>query len=188
MSENLNDQVIVGFFTDQDAADKAADALMNWDDANDDIKLGTIGCVTLNEKGKVHTKRYGEGRTVRGALLGGALGLVAAGLTSGLSLLAGTLGGGALGGVTGKLTTGSLGLTDDDVAKIKSHLEKGGAAVVVLCDSSESEQTIAQLESIGGTAQGFGVSNDVLATIHENQAEKLHDQQVDETMEDSEFI
>ena len=40
MSENLNEQVIVGFFADAAAADQAADALRNWDKANEDVKLG----------------------------------------------------------------------------------------------------------------------------------------------------
>ena len=69
MSENLNEQVIVGFFADAAAADHAADALRNWDKANDDIKLGTMGRITLGEDGKVEAKRYGAARAGRGARL-----------------------------------------------------------------------------------------------------------------------
>ncbi|MEZ4557927.1 MAG: DUF1269 domain-containing protein [Caldilineaceae bacterium] len=178
MSENLNEQVIVGFFADAAAADHAADALRNWDKANDDIKLGTMGRITLGEDGKVEAKRYGAARAGRGALVGGAIGILAAGVTGGLSLLAGAVGGGAIGGVTGKLTHGSLGLTDEAAAQIKQHLTDGGAALVVLCDDFEVEPTMAQLKAAGGKVQGFGVSAHVLQAIHNHQVDNYRDAQI----------
>jgi uncharacterized membrane protein len=173
MSDNLNEQVVVGFFADATAADHAAEALRNWDKANDDIKLGTMGRITLGEDGKVDAKRYGAARAGRGALVGGAIGILAAGVTGGLSLLAGALGGGALGGVAGKLTHGSLGLTDEAANQVKQHLTDGGAALVVLCDDFEVESTMEQIKAAGGEAQGFGVSAAVLSAIHDKQADNV---------------
>ena len=80
--DNMNTQVVVAYFDSADAADAAASALMNWDKANEDIKLGAIGRLTQSEKGKLKSKRYDKSRTGRDALIGGAVGLVAAGLTA----------------------------------------------------------------------------------------------------------
>ena len=117
MTEDLNEQIVVAFFADADAADGAAASLQAWDEANDDIKLGALGRLVVSD-GKLEAKRYGAGRTTRGALVGGALGVLAAGVTGGLSLLAGALGGGLVGGVTGKLTAGSFGISDDTAEKL----------------------------------------------------------------------
>ncbi|MCB9160865.1 MAG: DUF1269 domain-containing protein [Caldilineaceae bacterium] len=124
----------------------------------------------------MEAKRYW--RAGRGALVGGAIGILAAGVTGGLSLLAGAVGGGAIGGVTGKLTHGSLGLTDEAAAQVKQHLTDGGAALVVLCDDFEVEPTMAQLKAAGGKVQGFGVSAHVLQAIHNHQVDNYRDAQI----------
>ena len=173
MSENLNTQVIVAFFESGQAADSAAKALMNWDKANDDIKLGSIGRLSVSDKGKLDSRRYGNARTGRGLLIGGALGLVTAGLTGGLSLLAGVAAGGAIGGITGKVTTGSLGLSNNSLDEVKGKLTNDAVAVVVLCDDFEVEPTMAELEKAGGRAQSFGVSADLLENIKQNHVDAV---------------
>lgn len=171
MSENRNEQVIVAFLESDEKCDSAAEALMSWDKANEDIKLGAIGHITL-EDGAVKIKQYGKSKTKRGALLGGALGVVAAGVTGGLSLVAGALGGGAIGGVVGKLDKDSFGLSDAAIAQIKKHLEEGGSGLVVLCDGFEVEMTMKELESLGGEPHSFGVSTKVLESIHGAMADE----------------
>ena len=69
MSENLNEQVIVAYFANAEQADQAAHALMNWDKASDDIKLGTLGRLVEVEEGKLEAKRYGAGRAGKGAMI-----------------------------------------------------------------------------------------------------------------------
>lgn len=176
MSEDLNEQILVAFFPSEEATDSAATALQEWDDANDDIKLGALGRLTVSD-GKLHAKRYGAARTTRGALVGGALGVLAAGVTGGLSLLAGALGGGAIGGVTGKLTAGSFGISDDATASIKQHLEGGGAALVVHCDHDELSATMHQLKSLGGAVVSLGVSTKVLNAVHQAQLDAWEEDQ-----------
>lgn len=172
MSEqDLNTQVIVAFFETGAAADSAAQALMSWDKANDDVKLGTMGRLSLSDKGKLETKKYGSSKTGRGLLIGGALGLVTAGLTGGLSLLVGAVAGGAIGGVAGKMSGGSLGLSDSDLAGIQGKLTGGATAVVVLCDDFEVKPTKDELKKAGGDPHSFGVSNKVLQAVHENAVE-----------------
>ncbi|NJN84265.1 MAG: hypothetical protein HC802_19615, partial [Caldilineaceae bacterium] len=143
MSEDLNEQVVVAFFESPEKADAAADSLMNWDKANDDIKLGTMGRVTHGAEGKVETKHYHNTRSRRGALIGGAVGLVAAGVTGGLSLLVGAVGGGVLGGVAGRAGTDHLGMSDGSLQKLEDQLAPEGSALVVLCDDHELNATVA---------------------------------------------
>ncbi len=175
MSENLNEQVVVGYFANADAADVAAKALMSWDDANDDIKLGTMGRLVEKENGDLEAKHYGHARSGRGALIGGAIGIVGAAFTGGLSILAGTLLGGVTGGAVGKLTEGDLGMTDDYLNEVKAKMSAGNAALVVLCDDFEAEPTMAKIEELGGEAHGFGVSKEVLESVHNMRVEHYSD-------------
>ena len=177
MSEDLNEQVVVGYFADADAADIAAKALMSWDDANDDIKLGTMGRLVEKENGDLEAKHYGASRAGRGALIGGAVGILGAAFTGGLSILAGTLLGGATGGVVGKLTAGDLGMTDAYLNEVKAKMSAGNAALVVLCDDLESEPTMAKIEELGGEAHGFGVSKEVLESVNNMRVERYSDKQ-----------
>ncbi len=175
MTTDLNSQVVVAYFENVDAADEAAAALMSWDKANEDIKLGAIGRLTQSEKGKLKSKRYGKSKAGRDALIGGAIGLVTAGLTGGLSLLAGTLGGGAIGGAVGAVTHESFGLSDAAMNAVKARLEDGGAALVVLCDDFEVEATMEQLRAAGGEAHSFGVSTKVLEAIHQHEIDNMRE-------------
>jgi len=184
MTTDLNSQVVVAYFDSADAADAAAKALMSWDKANEDIKLGAIGRLTQSEKGKLQSKRYGKSKAGRDALIGGAIGLVTAGLTGGLSLLAGALGGGAIGGATGALTHDSFGLSDAAMDAIKARLDAGGAALVVLCDDFEVEPTMEQLRAAGGEAHSFGVSTKVLEAIHDRAIDDMREDTAVRNMEE----
>jgi uncharacterized membrane protein len=179
MSENqldLNEQVVVAFFDSAEAADTAADALMKWDKASEEIKLGSIGRVIVSSEGKVESKSYGHSRGRKGALIGGAVGLIAGVFTGGLSLLGGALVGGALGGATGAATKGSLGLSNAAMEDVKQHLQPGGAALVVLCDDHEVDATMHELENVGGKPRSYGVSAKVLNALSENKIQQQHDQ------------
>jgi uncharacterized membrane protein len=172
---DLNEQVVVAFFPTAEAADAAAEALMQWDKASDEIKLGTMGRLTQKDDGKLESKRYGKSSTKKGALIGGAVGLLAGVATGGLSLLGGALVGGALGGGAGSLAKGSLGLTESAMDDIKQRLQAGGAALVVLVDDFEMEPTFEELKKAGGEVQSYGVSAKVLQALSEVKVEQLHE-------------
>ena len=59
-----NKQLVVAFFDSEDAADDAADAIKKWDKASKDVKLGAIGILAKNEKGKIKTHKVGKRKTV----------------------------------------------------------------------------------------------------------------------------
>ena len=70
MADNKNDQVVIAFFPSAEEAERAAEALKNWDDANDDVKLDAVG--TISKDGdKVKTRlgrKTGKGLAVVAAV------------------------------------------------------------------------------------------------------------------------
>src|SRR4051812_40645950 len=98
MAKDKNDHVVIAIYSSEDAAKQASKALQSWDKANDEIKLGAIG--TISKKGeKVHTS-VGR-KTGSGAKVGAVLGVTAAVLSGGLTLVPSAVGGAVGGGVVG---------------------------------------------------------------------------------------
>ena len=50
---NKNKNLIIAYFLDDKAAKDAAQKLRHWDKETDDIKLGSMGIITLDKNGKV---------------------------------------------------------------------------------------------------------------------------------------
>jgi uncharacterized membrane protein len=153
-----NQNVVVALFADEASAEGAKNALMKWDKANDDIKLGAVGTITKKgDKVKTHV-----GRSVgKGTWTGAVVGLIAA-MFPPVALAGGILGGATLGGLTGVFFKKPLNLTKDDVQQIAAELEAGKTALVATCDDYEVEQTRAELASLGGTVWWYGIPEETL--------------------------
>ncbi len=100
-----DNQVVLGLFADEAAADAAVESLKAWDKASDDVKLGAIGVLVVDDTGALKTHKMGQRSTKKGAGIGLVLAIVAP-----PTLLAGVVGGGVLGAFHHK----GLGLTDED--------------------------------------------------------------------------
>jgi len=87
-----DNQVILAVFADEAAADAAVESLKAWDKASDDIKLGAIGVLVLDDKGALKVSKMGQRSTKKGAGIGLVLAIVAP-----PTLLAGLVGGGSSG-------------------------------------------------------------------------------------------
>src|SRR6186997_1755563 len=87
-------QLVLALFENETAADEAVKTTKAWDKASKDIKLGSIGVLVKNDKGKVKTDKVGARHTATGV----AGGVLAAVLSGGVSLLAGVVVGGITGG------------------------------------------------------------------------------------------
>lgn len=61
---NKNKHVIIGYFLNQEAATESVQQLKDWDNANDDIKLGGMGVLTW-DKGKLNSARLAITRAAR---------------------------------------------------------------------------------------------------------------------------
>ena len=161
---NKNKHVMLAYFTGADKADRAANQIMDWDEANDDIKLGGIGILSW-EEGKMKTRKVGARATSKGAKWGLALGAVTGILTGGVTLVGGAIAGVAGGALVGALFHRNLGLTDDDRARLEARLQDGGAALVIMGDEHEVEPTEAQLVSLGGEVENYMVPEETMTQV-----------------------
>jgi uncharacterized membrane protein len=147
------ERAVTAYFDSATQAEQAAQDLMRWDQADDDVKLGAIGVLTKSAEGKLETKNLSSRNTGKGAKVGLGLGALAAVFSGGLTLIPAALAGAAGGGLVGSLSKKGLGLSDDDLQELSAQLEGGRAALLVLCDEPEVEATAAQLAASGGTVR-----------------------------------
>src|SRR5512139_261475 len=102
----MGNQLVLAFFTNEDEADYAVNEIKGWDKASKEVKLGAIGVLVKDEKGKIKTHKLGARKGATGAVLFG----LAALLTGGMSVL----GGAVLGGIVGSLFHKGPGMSKDD--------------------------------------------------------------------------
>jgi hypothetical protein len=149
-------QVVLGLFADEAAADAAVESLKAWDKASDDIKLGAIGVLVVDEHGALKTHKMGQRSTKKGAGIGLVLAVLAP-----PTLLAGMVGGGVLGAFHHK----GLGLTEEERARIGAELIGGKAAVGVLVPTEEAGSVAGKLTELGGDVEAHEVSDDALQEV-----------------------
>jgi uncharacterized membrane protein len=147
------ERAVTAYFDSAAQAEQAAQDLMRWDQADDELKLGAIGILTRDAQGKLQTKNLSSRNTGKGAKVGMGLGALAAVLSGGLTLLPTAVAGAAGGGLVGALSKKGLGLSDDDLQELSAQLGGGRAALLVLCDDPQVEATAAQLVASGGTVR-----------------------------------
>lgn len=173
---NKNRNLIVAYFDSVDAADTAAQQLRHWDKEVDDIKLGGMGIISL-EDGHLKTHLVGSRATGTGAKWGsilGASGGLATGilavtgvLTGGIGLIPGAIVGLALGVTGGALFHKRIGMTDADRARLEDHLKNGGAALAVMADDHEVEPTKAEIAALGGNVEHHAIPVHVMDEVDE---------------------
>lgn len=164
-----NKQVIIAYFPGADKADDAADMIKDWDSANDDVKLGGVGILFWDD-GEIKTRKVGGRSGKSGAKWGTALGAVAGILSGGVTLIGGAVVGAAGGAVLGVFHHKSLGLSDDDKARLGTKLKDGAAALVVMADEDEVAATSAELTSLGGTVESYTVPPETMDAVESAEA------------------
>jgi uncharacterized membrane protein len=148
-------QLVLVYFGNEAAADEAVNAVKQWDKATKEIKLGAIGILVKDNDGKVKTQKVGKRNTGVGAILG----VIAAVLSGGISLLGGIVGGSIIGALFHK----GLGISKDQMARIDGYLNDGKAAVGVLVKADEAEAVTTKLTELGGmAAESYEVSEEVV--------------------------
>lgn len=146
--------LILAYFGTEAAADAAVTSLKAWDKASKEIKLGAIGVLVKDEKGKVKTHKVGKRNTGVGALLG----VIAAVLSGGLSLIGGVAGGAIVGAMFHK----GLGISKEEMAEIDAQLNDGKAAVGVLATDEEESAVTAKLQELGGAPKSYEVADEIV--------------------------
>jgi hypothetical protein len=147
-------QLVLAFFENEAAADAAVNAVKQWDKASKEIKLGAIGILVKDEKGKIKTHKLGARKTAAGAVIFG----LAAVLTGGASLLAGAV----FGGIVGSFFRKGLGISKEDLARIDGELNGGKAALCVLAAPDEATAISAKLTELGGQPESHELSEEVV--------------------------
>ena len=149
-------QVILGIFADEAAADAAVEVLKTWDEDNVDIKLDAIGVLVVDEKGRIKEHKLGKRSTGTGAGIGLVLAVIAP-----PTLLAGVV----AGGVAGHFHHSGLGLSQEDRDRITSQLVDGKAAVGILAPVVDAVPISAKLASLGATPEVHEVSEEALQAV-----------------------
>ena len=147
-------QLVLAFFENEAASDAAVNAVKQWDKASKEIKLGAIGVLVKDDKGKIKTHKLGKRKTAAGAVIFG----LAAVLTGGASLLAGAV----FGGIVGSFFRKGLGISKEDLARIDGELNGGKAALCVLAAPDEAAAISAKLAELGGQPESHELSAEVV--------------------------
>ncbi len=147
-------QLVLAFFENEAAADAAAEQVRQWDKATKDIKLGSIGVLVKDDKGKVKTHKLGKRHTGTGIILGVIAGVLVPGITF--------VGGAIVGGILGAFYRRGLGLSKDDLTRIDDELSGGKAAVGILAEADEAEAVSGKLSELGGKPETHEVSDEAL--------------------------
>jgi uncharacterized membrane protein len=147
----------MAFFASEAAADEAVNKIKQWDKASKDVKLGAIGVLVKDEKGKIKTQKLGQKKSGTFAVLGALAGI----LTGGVSVL----GGAVVGGILGAFFHKGLGLSKDDLTRIGRELDGGKAAIGILAQSDEAAGVSAKLAELGGKPETHEVSEEALDQV-----------------------
>jgi len=114
----------------------------------------------VKKNGKIET-HVGR-KTGKGAAVGTVVGIIAAILSGGLTLVGGVVVGSATGGVAGAFMKKSTHLTKAEIDEIAQELDAGRVALVVTCDEDEVAPTRQQLIKMGGTVRNYAVPPEAL--------------------------
>lgn len=150
-------QLVLAFFESEAAADEAVNEIKQWDKASKDVKLGAIGVLVKDDKGKIKTHKLGKRKTGGGAVLGA----LAAVLTGGATVV----GGAVVGSILGAFFHKGLGMSKDDLARIDSELDGGKAAVGILAKPDEAAGVSTKLAELGGAPETHEVSDEALEQV-----------------------
>ena len=168
-------QLVLAFFENEAAADAAVNAVKQWDKASKEIKLGAIGVLVKDDKGKIKTHKLGKRKTAAGAVIFG----LAAVLTGGASLLAGAV----FGGIVGSFFRKGLGISKEDLARIDGELNGGKAALCVLAAPDEAAALSAKLAELGGQPESHELSAEVVQEAETAAAEMPEEAPTEEPVE-----
>jgi uncharacterized membrane protein len=125
-------QLVMAFYASETAADEAVNKMKQWDKASKEIKLGAIGVLVKDDKGKIKTHKLGKRKTGTGAVLG-ALAAVLARIDSALD--------------GGKAAVGILAQPDEAAGVSAKLAELGGAPETHEVSDEALEQAEAAVET-----------------------------------------
>ena len=165
---NDNNVLVVAYYGSTAEAEQAADALKDWDDANDDIKLGAIAVLTLHPgTGEIQAHEVGQRETKGGTLWGTAIGAAVGLLSGGIALIPGMLVGAGGGAAVGAMKTKSVEMDEQDRLTIANQLRNGLTGLAVMADNFEVDATMAKMISLGGRSESYRLAAETAEALNE---------------------
>ena len=149
-------QLTIAIFESAPAAEAAVDSLKAWDDDDGDVKLKSLGIISVDDGGKLKVDKVGRHSTYKGAGIG-----ILLAMATPIGLAAGVIGGGALGALHHK----GIGISDEDRDRLAGELTDGKAAVGVVSASSQSDAIAAELSRLGGAAESHELDDAAVADV-----------------------
>jgi uncharacterized membrane protein len=145
----LDSHLVLAVYPDEATADRVAEGLMKSGQGRD----RPVGVLVLDEEGKLKADKLGARSSFKGAAIGGALSLLG---PIGLGF------GAIFGGTAGALHHKSLGISDEDKARLSAELREGKAAVGIVVPAERARDVMAWLEELGGTPSVHELSDEAL--------------------------
>lgn len=161
------DQLLIAYFPTADAALEAGKFVKEWDKNIIEIDLGAMGILTMDEDGKVKTKKIGDHATGKGMKWGLLAGAVTGIFTGGLTLVGGALAGLAVGAVAGAMFHRGLGMTDEEKEQLEAHLKEGGAALAIITPHEQVQPTKSVLATRSDEIYVFQMDEETVEEIQE---------------------
>lgn len=153
---NKNDKLVVAYYQNIPTAGGAAQELMEWDEADDAIKLGAIAVMGYDpQTDELKADEVGQRKTKKGALWGTAIGATLGILTGGIALIPGLIIGAGTGAAIGAVGHKDVVMTDGEAAEMLERLRHGAGAVAVMADDFEVEPVKIYLARLGGDVDDF---------------------------------
>jgi len=163
----MSSQLVLALFENEAAADGAVDAIKQWDKASKDVKLGAIGVMVKNDKGKIKTHKLGSRHSVLGAVLFGLAAVMTGGAIIGLGLVGGSIVGAGVGALFHK----GLKMSKEEKEQLDQELNDGKAAVAIMAKEDEADAVAAKLAELGGQAETYEVSDEAIEDAQAAAAE-----------------
>jgi hypothetical protein len=157
----MTNQLILAIFENEVAADEAVIEIKRWDKVSEDVRLGAIGVMVKDDKGRIKTHKLGERRSLGGAALFGLAALLTGGTVIGLGVVGGMLAGAGIGGLIHK----GVKMSKQDLHRLNQALDGGKAAVGVMADAGEAKLISVKLGSLGGELIVYEVTDEVVEQV-----------------------
>jgi uncharacterized membrane protein len=141
MSETKFDLIMAVFDTEEAASNSYKE--LHQAEKKKLIDTENVVVIYKEDEGKIHVKETAEkvaGEATIGALVGGALGILA----GPLGIVTFSAAGAALGGLAAKLD--DVGFDDTSLARIAESLEPGSSAIITVLDGQYSERLVEELK------------------------------------------
>ncbi len=153
MSKKAPMQVVAALFPYEEGATTALEVI---EQAKLKKALGDKAVISMDYHGKVTIKETGDMGGGKGAVIGGALGL----LLPGIGTVIGAAGGALVGGLAAKLH--DAGFPDDQLKALGDQLQPNSSLLLAVVEDEHIEAVEAKLRSINGKVITEGLTQDAI--------------------------